>query len=156
MTTIARSGPKLDPNQVLWKVIDRLDEQRLHPRLPLRTTVSFRNCHGQHCAGDLQNISPDGLQVRCNVASAQIVHPAGGRLLPDNLPILQASLSLPLASGEETLALGVRLLYLAAVAEEPRCVLGFQFLDLRPKAQRVIGTFFTEQLRALEYMTNVA
>lgn len=132
---------------VSWQLVDQFGEQRQHPRLALEIPVAFRNAQGQHCAAKLCNISPDGLQVRCNVVTAQIVHPVGGRIGEANKPILQATLAVPVGSGFETLSLGVRLQYLTILADEPRCVLGFSFLNLRPKARRIVEGFFGEQLR---------
>ena len=131
---------------VSWHLVNRLEEQRQHPRVVLDIPVAFRNAQGQHCAAKLCNISPDGLQVRCNVVTAQVIHPAGGRLTDCNQPILQATLAVPVGEGFETLSLGVRLQYLTVGVDEPRCVLGFSFLNLRPKARRIVEGFFAERL----------
>ena len=128
---------------VTWQLVRRIDEQRQHPRVDIEIPVAFRNAQGQHCAARLCNMSADGLQVRCNVATAQIIHPVGGRIGGDNQPILQATLALPMGAGQETLSVGVRLQYLTVVDEDPRCVLGFSFLNLRPKARRIVETFFS-------------
>jgi hypothetical protein len=124
-------------------------DPRAYPRVPLEVPVAFRNGSGQHCAARLHNLSPGGLQVRCNIATARIIHPAGGYMLESNRPLLQATAVLPLASGPASLSLAVRLLYALVAGEHAYCVLGFQFLDPRPKAQRIIDTFFAEQLRYL-------
>lgn len=130
-----------------WPQAATLDEQRGYPRVALEIPVAFRNGSGQHCAARLRNLSPEGLQVACNIVTAQMIYPAGGKLQPDNQPILQATAVLPLADGPETLSLGVRLLYCSTTAESPNCIMGFQFLDLRPKARRIIDAFFAEQFR---------
>jgi hypothetical protein len=129
-----------------WQPGSALEEQRGYPRITLEIPVAFRNSSGQHCAASLRNLSPDGLQVRCNIVTAQMIYP-GGKLQADNAPILQATAVLPLAGGPETLSVGVRLLYFTTADENPNCILGFQFLNLRPKARRIIETFFVEQLR---------
>ncbi len=130
-----------------WQAVSNLDEQRAYPRITIDIPVAFRNASGQHCAAKLRNISPDGLQVRCNLVTAQIIHPRGGKIGDENQPLLQATAVLPLSSGPETLSVGVRLLYTGTLSDAPHCVLGFQFLNLRPKARRIIDTFFAEQMR---------
>ena len=122
------------------------NEQRAWPRIRGEFPVALRNGLGQHCAATLRNLSPDGLQVRCNVQTARIIHPQGDSLVAGEQPLLQATVVLPLSDGPQTLSAGVRLLHLAA-AETPFCVLGFQFLDLRPRARRIIDAFYAEQLR---------
>ncbi len=131
---------------VSWHLVNQLEEQRLHPRVVLDIPVAFRNAQGQHCAAKLCNISSDGLQVHCNVVTAQIIHPAGGRLADCNQPILQATLAVPVGTGFEPLSLGVRLQYLTVGAGEARCVLGFSFLNLRPKARRIVAGFLAGRL----------
>ena len=121
-------------------------EQRAWPRVHGEFPVALRNGLGQHCAATLRNLSPDGLQVRCNVQTARIVHPLGGPLVAGEQPLLHATVVLPLSDGPQTLSAGVRLLHLAA-AEAPFCILGFRFLDLRPRARRIIDAFYAEQLR---------
>lgn len=131
---------------VAWQLVDKLDEQRRYPRIQLDIVVAFRNAGGQHCAARLLNIAPDGIQVRCNVATAQILHPGGGRICRSNAPIVQSAIAIPLASGTATLSVCSRLTYLTTVPDEPRCVIGLQFLNPRPTAKRVIDQFFADIL----------
>jgi hypothetical protein len=129
-----------------WQLVEKLDEQRRYPRVDMDIPVSFRNSSGQHCAAKLLNIAPDGIQIRCNAATAQMLHPGGGKICPSNGPIVQTAIGIPLASGAATLSVCSRLTYLTTVPEEPRCVIGLQFLDLRPQAQRIIDQFFADKL----------
>jgi len=129
-----------------WQIVEKLDEQRRYPRVNMDIPVAFRNSSGQHCAAKLLNIAPDGIQIRCNAATAQMLHPGGGKICPGNAPIVQTAIGIPLASGTATLSVCSRLTYLTMVPEEPRCVIGLQFLDPRPKAQRIIDQFFSDKL----------
>ncbi len=124
------------------------EDQRAYPRIHGDFPVAFRNSQGQHCAATLRNLSPEGLQILCNMATAQIIYPPGGRLMEDDHPLLQATMVLPLAEGHQTLSACVRLLHVARVAPAS-CLMGFQFLELRPKARRQIDAFYAEQLRHL-------
>ena len=94
-----------------WPAVEALDEQRRYPRLPLDIDVAFRNGAGQHCHAKLINISPDGLQVRGNIATAQMLHPAGGKVCASNAPIVQTSILLPFEDGEQALSVCTRLTY---------------------------------------------
>jgi PilZ domain len=126
------------------------DGQREFFRIAIEIPVAFRNGEGQHCAARLRNLSPAGLQICCNFSTAQIIYPLGGIVPTHNQPILHATTILPLSTGAETLSVGVRLLYSTILNHEPRCVLGFRFLELRPKARRLVETFFAEQIRELD------
>ncbi len=146
---MAAATPK-DPAEkadMSWQVVEKLEEQRRYPRIDLDLAVAFRNSSGQHCAARLLNIAPDGIQIRCNVATAQMLHPGGGKICSSNAPVVQTAIAIPLATGISTLSVCSRLTYAITLAEEPRCVIGLQFLDPRPKAQRIIDQFFADQLR---------
>ena len=132
---------------VAWQLVEKLDEQRNYPRIALDAQVAFRNSSGQHCAARLLNIAPDGIQIRCNVVTAQILHPGGGKIGPSNAPMVQTAIPIPMEGRTETLSVCSRLAYLTTVPEEPRCVIGLQFLDPRPTAQRIIDQYFADRLR---------
>ena len=126
------------------------DGRRNMPRAALSGTVVFRNGSGQVCRGRLVNLSAQGMQVRCHVAAAQTLHPVGGRIQPGTGPLAQAKLDVPsLVDGAastqtNTLNLGVRLLYLASTDIEPRCILGFEILNPRPRARRQLEALMAE------------
>ena len=136
----------LEQADLTWQLVEKPDEQRKFPRIDLDIPVAFRNGGGQHCAARLLNIAPDGIQVRCNVATAQILHPGGGKICSNNAPMIQTAIPIPLGDRTETLSVCAKLAYMVTVQEEPRCVVGLQFLDPRPKAQRVIEQFFASKL----------
>ena len=135
-------------SNIAWQLVDRLDEHRGHPRLDMECDVGFRNASGQHCLAKLLNISPDGLQIRCNVATAQVMHPAGGKICATHAPIVQIEVALSLPRGEVVLSACARLTYLTTMPEEPRCVMGLRFLELRPTAQRILEELFASQMQA--------
>jgi hypothetical protein len=146
MTTPSASDAAREAD-VAWQLVEKLDEQRDYPRIALDAQVAFRNNSGQHCAARLLNIAPDGIQVRCNVVTAQILHPGGGKICPSNAPMVQTAIPIPIEGRTETLSVCSRLAYLTTVPEEPRCVIGLQFLDPRPTAQRIIDQYFAHKLR---------
>lgn len=121
-------------------------DQRAWPRVTGDFPVALRNGLGQHCAATLRNLSPDGMQVHCSLATARVIHPGSGNPLAGDQPLLHATVVLPLCDGPQTLSAGVRLLHLEAV-DSHHCILGFRFLDLRPRARRLIDAFYAEQLR---------
>ncbi len=145
MATTNAPGTTVD-STLAWQLVEKLDEQRSHPRLALNTRVTFRNANGQLCTAQLMNLSRDGIQIRCNVASAQVLHPGGGKICPTNAPLLRADIPLRVASESATLSVCAQLTYLTTVPEEPRCVLGMHFLELRPTAERLLDRFFSAAL----------
>jgi hypothetical protein len=133
-------------SNIAWQLVERLDEHRGHPRLDMDCNVGFRNASGQHCVAKLLNMSPDGMQIRCNVGTAQVLHPAGGKICPQHAPIVQTEVALVLPRGQSMLSICAQLTYLTTLPEEPRCVMGLRFLEPRPTAQRVLDEFFAARM----------
>ncbi len=129
-----------------WSLVEKIDEQRAYPRLELNIPISFRNENGQRCTGQVVNLSPDGVRVRCNISAAQILHPMGGRICASNAPIVQLSMKLPLRDAEKRLVVGGRLVYAGTQNTEPRCTIGLKFLEQRPTAQKLLDQFFAEKM----------
>ena len=129
-------------------VVQQTEEQRGYPRFPLEIAACFRNAAGNRCKGQIVNISPDGLQVRCNVSAGQALHPKGGKLCPSNAPIVQVALQLPVSGEDKKVTVGAKLVYATTMGADPNCVLGFRFLELRPTAQRTIDSYFSERMAA--------
>ena len=148
MTSHEGTGNKVAEN-VAWQLVEKLDEKRGYPRIAIGNEVTFRNAGGQHCVAQLLNLSPDGIQIRCNVATAQVLHPAGGRICPGNAPMVQADVTVPLPDGDAPVSICAELMYLTTLPEEPRCVIGLRFLELRPKAARIIDAFFAAELETI-------
>lgn len=146
MATVNRQSASAPAAEMPWSILEQIEEQRAYPRLALNTSISFRNADGQHCKGEVADISPDGVQVRCNLSAAQMLHPAGGRICSSNAPIVQLSMDLPLQGVEKRLVLGGQLVYASTRDIEPRCIIGLVFLEQRPLAQKLLDQFFAEQM----------
>ena len=136
-------------SELVWQLVEMLDEVRRHPRLPIDLKVALVTDRGTKCSARVINISPDGFQMRCDVESAKKLHPKGGKIDAENGPHVNAALALPIGEAHRTLATRCRLLYLTTVDSEPRCVVGLRFVQLDTQSERIIIGFFADQL-ALE------
>ena len=141
-----------DHFQMPLSLVKKAEEQRAHPRLELNITATFRNAAGNRCKGQVANISPDGLQVRCNSAAGQLLHPKGGRICLSNAPIVQIEMQLPIAAVSKRLVVGAQLIYVTTRETEPNCVLGFKFLELRPTARKIVDSYFQDCLSFLAFI----
>ena len=136
-------------SELVWQLVEMLDEVRRHPRIPIDLKVALVTDRGTKCSARVINISPDGLQMRCDVESAKILHPKGGKIDAENGPHINAALALPIGEGRRTLPTRCRILYLTTVDSEPRCVVGLCFDQLDTQSESIITGFFADQL-ALE------
>ena len=133
-------------NDLVWQFVEKLDESRRHPRIPLDIKVALRTDGGAKFSANVINISPDGLQIRCTVETARLLHPNGGKIEPKNSPFANVALALPVEDGIRTLAARCQMLYLSTVNTEPRCVVGLCFVKMDLQTERIVNEFFSHQL----------
>ncbi len=131
---------------LVWQLVEKLDEQRQYPRIPIDGGVRIFSADGEEVPVLALNVSPDGLQLRCDIAAARQLHPAGGRVDPMSDVLFKADITLPLAAGAAHLECDCRLLYLTTVDSEPRCVIGMRFVDLNQRAERLLTAFLCDQM----------
>lgn len=142
----ASSAAQVNSNLV-WQLVDKLDEQRRCPRIPLAAQADLRTAAGASIAAEVLNISPDGLQLRCTVEAARLLRPGSGRgeTAPPAAPLM-LTLALPIGADECTFAARCELLYLTTVDSEPRCVFGLRFSTVEAADERRLHAFFADQL----------
>lgn len=145
MNTSHSRSEAASASSLVWQLVERLDEQRAYPRIPLDLTVTLVTGAGENVPVAALNMSPDGMQVRCGVEAARLLHPGGGRIVAGAEPRMRAVANLRLSGGPRTLVAPCRLLYLTMVDTDPRCVLGLRFDELDREAQRIVGEFFADQ-----------
>lgn len=131
---------------LVWQLVDKLDEQRHYPRVPVAVPLTARNYRGESVATMAMNMSPDGLQLRCDVATAKILHPNGGHVRPQSDAPLTLCLELPAGDGTAALEVSAQLLYLTSVDSAPRCVIGMLFVELAAEARQRITSYVCEQM----------
>ena len=133
-------------NDLVWQLVEKLDESRRYPRIPLDIKVALRTDGGAKFSANVINISPDGLQILCTVETARLLHPNGGKIEPKNSPFANVALALPVEDGIRTLAARCQMLYLTTVNAEPRCVVGLRFVKMDLQTERIVNEFFSHQL----------
>jgi hypothetical protein len=140
-TTAARATSNL-----VWQLVEKLDEQRRHPRVPLAAHASLSTAAGGSVDATVINVSPDGMQLRCDVAAARVLRPGSGRGEDAAAEPLHLCLELPVDGASLRFDARAELLYLTTVDSEPRCVFGLRFAPLDARAERHLLAFFTDQL----------
>jgi|GEM_PF-4252673 hypothetical protein len=139
----------------VWQLVEKLDEQRQYPRVPLDIKIALRNDAGEKFAGLALNISPDGLQMRCDVHAGRLLLPNGGTIDAANRPQVNLAAALTTGGVKKTLVARAEVLYITTVDTEPRCVVGLCFVRVDPQADRILNAFFADQL-GLEPSMSVA
>ncbi|MEM7540917.1 MAG: PilZ domain-containing protein [Pseudomonadota bacterium] len=128
-----------------WQLVEKLDEQRRYPRIPINTKISLSTDDGSKTEAILINVSPDGFQLRCDVEAARSIHPTGGKLGP-NPPFVNAAVVLPLGDEGGRMIVRGQLMYITTVDDEPRFIVGVRFAKMDVSSERVLNRFISDQL----------
>lgn len=133
------------PRALVWELVERLDEQRRLPRIPVSAPAGVARAGHAAVPMVLVNVSPDGLQLRSDANAAQAVH-TGGRIVAGQGPVVRVQTSLVVGGTRRAFDASCRLLYLTLVDRAPRCVLGLRFTALDSGARVTLDAFLADQL----------
>ncbi len=128
---------------LLWQEIEKLDEQRRYPRVPLNIKSAFVTDTGRTFSVEVINISPDGLQVGCSAEGVRLICPQIREL---KAPCVNAAISLPVGNGSKTLAVRCQMLYVKMVDTELGFIAGMRFVQPGLQSKRILIAFFADQL----------
>ncbi|HKK16438.1 MAG TPA: PilZ domain-containing protein, partial [Gammaproteobacteria bacterium] len=72
---------------------NQFEERRKYPRVVMGKPVTV-HYNGDHIDAEIHDISADGIQVRCDRKSFQVIHPSGRFIRRENAPIVDISFRL--------------------------------------------------------------
>lgn len=122
------------------------DDRRRMPRILLRVPGRAISQSGGVVDVTIRDLSPDGLQLRCDRAAAKAIHP-GARAIKDGekAPYVQVELDLPSRAGPASVQVLARLVYFSLIA--PNVVaIGVRFKSISMAHQRLLRQFYREAL----------
>ena len=114
-----------------------LERRRAFPRVRLRVPVQVGLADGRVVRARIYNLSPDGIQLRCDSATAKLIHPSGKAISDSSGPKLFVALRLKHGADIRTHVLRCRVFY---VLEEDlhNIIVGTMFEDLNPEHRKII------------------
>ena len=106
------------------------EDQRGSPRVKLHMPVQIGLRGGQVVCARIYNMSPDGVQVRCETSAALLINPSGRAVEPGGGPLVQVAMRLNTGVNVSTFAVRARVSYvLPESAEEVIIGLSFEALN---------------------------
>lgn len=127
------------------------EERRKYPRVALgRAGILTFDSTERTCV--VHDISPDGLQIRCDRETMLLLRPSGRAIKGNNGPLVTVALLLQVGREDQLLAANARLYYFVLLpGEEPMDVaFGARFVDLDAGPQALIERFMGEVLQPAE------
>ncbi|MBI1732096.1 MAG: PilZ domain-containing protein [Gammaproteobacteria bacterium] len=127
------------------------EERRKYPRVHIDRPVEIR-LGREALRAVIHDISPDGLQIRCDRKTMQAIRPSGSAIKGDDGPVIKVAFSLMIAGKEKPVETAARIYYFVLLPDEkPRDVsFGVQFLKLDKRSQADVDAFFREALEPVE------
>jgi len=126
-----------------WQEVQKLDEQRSHPRIPLIIKTAFITDSGRKFSAEIINVSPDGLQMRCSINSARYIVPLDSDIDP---PCANTVIPLPVGQGTAAFSVRCQTIYLRTMDTDNYCVVGMRFIQIDPRSERILDAFLADQL----------
>ena len=127
---------------------DSFEDKRKYPRLKLHIPVKVQSQNGKCVNAKLYDISPDGLQIRCDQEMARVIHP-GGKQIPENdQPSVTVGFNL-LHNGTNTeIIVRCSICYFALPASgaNNEYAFGLRFRQFKGKCRQHIKRFFLSEM----------
>jgi len=104
----------------------KLEDKRGYPRVKLRMPVQIGLRGGQVVCARIYNMSPDGVQVRCEPSAALLINPSGRAVGPEGGPLVQVAMRLNAGVNLNTFVVRARVSYV--LPESPtEVIIGLSF-----------------------------
>jgi hypothetical protein len=123
----------------------KLEQRRAFPRVRLRIPVQIGLPGGQVACARIYNLSPDGIQVRCDPITARRIHPSGETISDGSGPKVQVAIRLKRGADVHTHVLKCKVFYL--LPESPReFIIGLEFEELDSAQRDALDTLMSASL----------
>ena len=142
MTKTAEHRVGEDTNFQVLPVLRYHEEQRDYPRVDLRVPVALSTRERRVIHATTRNISPGGMQIRCDRAAAQRLHPSGSHIAPGKGPPVIVRTKLPVCEGEQPFVGVARLTYVTPRPPD-QIAFGLEFTRVQPSEQDKLDAFFS-------------
>lgn len=130
---------------------DYFEEKRKYPRIVIDRPMEIRH-GGKVLQGVIHDISPDGLQIRCDRKTMHDIHPSGRSIKGENGPLVKVVFNLPIGRQERPIKAEARMYYFVLLPDEkpPDVAFGARFTTLASECQTDVEAFFRDALRPVE------
>ena len=130
---------------------DNFEEKRKYPRIVINRPAEIRY-GGAVLHGVIHDISPDGLQIRCDRKTMLGIHPSGKSIKGEYGPLVNVVFNLPVGRQEKTIKAEARMYYFVLLPDEKPLDVAFgaRFVSHAKECQADVEAFFREALQPIE------
>ena len=127
---------------------ESFENRRKYPRLIMQIPVKVQNQHGLNLDARLHDISPDGLQIRCEQESAELIHPGGKQITKNTQASVVIGFRLPQNEASIEIIVRCSICYFVVLEDSgpDEVAFGLQFRQFEGDSLRHIKQFFLSEM----------
>ena len=128
------------------------EDRRKYPRVMVDCPAEL-HFEGKKYAAVIYDVSPDGVQVRCNRTTLKAIRPGGKFVQPSETILLDLSFVLPVGGGAgAAVEASVRMYYFVLLPDEKErdVAIGAQFESFRERSDRHVEAFIMDAMAPVE------
>ena len=128
---------------------DMYEEKREYPRIKVNSLAIIEKKDEYEAHAILYDISPDGVQLRCNRKNAHIIHPSGKFISEKTAPEVILTFSLLIEGNEKEVIARVKLYYFSII-EMDAVAFGGKFIQFEKFTGRHVEDFIMKSVIPIE------
>jgi hypothetical protein len=128
---------------------DMYEEKRDYPRVSVNSLAAVHKQDEYDVNVILHDISPDGVQLRCNRKTAYIIHPTGKFMTEKTAPEIVLKFTLPIDGKEKDVIVQSKLYYFTIIATDV-VAFGGKFKKFEKFTQRHVENYITNSIVPVE------
>ena len=128
---------------------DMYEEKREYPRINVNALAIIEKKEEYEAHAILHDISPDGVQLRCNRKNAHIIHPTGKFISEKTAPEVSLRFSLAIDGKEKDIIVRVKLYYFSII-EMDAVAFGAKFIQFEKFTGRHVEDFIMKSVIPIE------
>ena len=136
----------INPDETQTRFEPVHDDRRRMPRIVLRCPARATTGSGSVVDVTIRDLSADGLQLRCDRATAQAIHPSGRAIKNgEKAPYVEVDFEVPIRAGAEPVRVLARLVFFSLIAQDVIAI-GVKFKSMSKPHERHLRQFYREAL----------
>jgi c-di-GMP-binding flagellar brake protein YcgR len=127
---------------------ESFENRRKYPRLNLHIPVKVQSQNGKCVSAKLYDISPDGLQIRCDQEVAGVIHPGGKQIKEGEQPKVTVGFNLLLNGKNTEIIVRCSMCYFALLTngENNEVAFGLRFRKFKGKCLQHLKQFLLSEM----------
>lgn len=110
--------------------------------------VKIRSHTGKSIKALIYDMSPDGLQIRCDKETAKLIHPIDKNIDGDKKPVVVVAFTIPHHKGEREIVSRCKICHFIILDQDSKneVVFGLKFTGFKDNCDKFISQFFIQEM----------